>query len=64
MEEGSTMKKNTYWPISEAYLKKEKCCVVGCKKKVKYEFLSEQSEDPHDTLLLCEDHLPKKSVPL
>jgi hypothetical protein len=55
--------KNVHWPINETYLKKECCCVVGCKKRVKFEFLTEQSEDPADTVLSCEDHLPKGSVP-
>lgn len=53
---------NVHWPITEEYLKKEKCCVVGCKKHPKYEFFANQSEDPNDTVLSCGEHLLKGSV--
>jgi hypothetical protein len=55
--------KNIHWPINETYLKKDYCCVVGCKKRPKYEYLTEHSEGTHDTILACEEHLPKGSVP-
>lgn len=51
-----------HWPIAETYLKREYCAAVDCKKPPKYECLTDWSEDEHDTMLACEDHVPQGSA--